>query len=347
LVQGLTRIAIGLGLLGYLGLGALRSAASPGQAHQSIVQRPGAAIPHSFTIRPSSVTLAENETQRFGVTNAEGKAVAVRWNVSGLDCSGLACGTIDDDGTYQAPHSLSEPLDVVLEGVLVSDPKHSLQTRIHLAPAGLAGISTNTSVATGTKEPTGAAVSPGSEPSRDLVSGAQEGTDGSSRQLLEVTYGDGQLSINAENETLAAVLQLVAEKTGAVIEVPPGTGTERIFEHAGPGQANEVLTQLLTGSHFNFVIVNSPQHPSEPEQVLLSLVRADPESPAPGSTSNALTAVPQVTPETGDAAARQVSSRRPPSTQQLSPEEVEMMMQERTRELREQAQQQREQPPEQ
>lgn len=273
--------------------------------------------------------------------------MAVRWNVSGLDCSGLACGTIDDDGTYRAPHSLSEPLDVVLEGVLVSDPKHSVQTRIHLAPAEVAGVSGITSVATGTPPPAAVAVSPGSRLSPDVGSGVSEGTDVSPRQLLEVTYGDGQLSINAENETLAAVLQLVAEKTGAVIEVPPGTGTERIFEHSGPGQANEVLTQLLTGSHFNFVIVNSPQHPSQPEQVLLSLVRADPESPAPGSTSNALTAVPQVTPETGDAAAPQVSSRRPPTTQQLSPEEVEMMMQERTRELREQAQQQREQPPEQ
>jgi hypothetical protein len=86
-----------------------------------------------------------------------------------------------------------------------------------------------------------------------------------------VMYANGQLTINAENLTLAALLKLIAEKTGALIDLPPGTGGERIFEHAGPGKPNDVLTQLLNGSHFNFVIVNSPQDPNAVAQVLLTV----------------------------------------------------------------------------
>ncbi len=51
-----------------------------------------------------------------------------------------------------------------------------------------------------------------------------------------------------------------------------------------------MLTQLLNGTHFNFIIVDSPQNPNEPTQILLSLqkndgdattVSAAPPQPAP------------------------------------------------------------------
>lgn len=84
-----------------------------------------------------------------------------------------------------------------------------------------------------------------------------------------VTYRDGQLAINAENSTLAEVLQLVAEKTGALIDVPPGSGLERIVEHTGPGHTEDVLARLLNGSAFDFVIVGSSRSPRGPIQVLL------------------------------------------------------------------------------
>jgi hypothetical protein len=86
-----------------------------------------------------------------------------------------------------------------------------------------------------------------------------------------VTYRDGQLTIDAKNSTLAEVLRLVAEKSGAKIEVPPGSGLERIYEHAGPGPAQDVLVRLLNGSAYDFIIVSSPQTPNAPAQVLLSL----------------------------------------------------------------------------
>lgn len=102
-----------------------------------------------------------------------------------------------------------------------------------------------------------------------------------SKQNVPVVYADGQLTINAENMTLAEVLKLVSEKTGAIIEIPPGTGLDRIFEHTGPGRAEDVIASLLNGSPFDFVIVGSPQGTHVPTQVLLSLHKADgsPEPP--------------------------------------------------------------------
>ncbi len=112
------------------------------------------------------------------------------------------------------------------------------------------------------------------QPMPDVVAGTP-GTVVDTPPAPVVTYRDGQLAIDAENSTLAEVLNLVAEKTGAVIDVPPGGGLERIVEHTGPARAEDVLTWLLNGSHFDFVIVGSPQPPYGPTLVLLSLHGAD------------------------------------------------------------------------
>lgn len=85
----------------------------------------------------------------------------------------------------------------------------------------------------------------------------------------EVIYQEGQLSIGSKGSTLADVLKMVAQKTGAVIEVPAGSGQERVVERVGPAAADAVLTRLLTGSDFNFVILSLPRSPHIPARVLL------------------------------------------------------------------------------
>jgi hypothetical protein len=112
------------------------------------------------------------------------------------------------------------------------------------------------------------------QPLPDVVAGTP-GTVVDTPPAPVVTYRDGQLAIDAVNSTLAEVLKLVAQKTGAVIDVPPGSGLERIVEHTGPARAEDVLTSLLNGSAFDFVIVGSPQPPHGPTLVLLSLHGAD------------------------------------------------------------------------
>ncbi len=183
------------------------------------------------------------------------------------------------------------------------------------------------------------------QPMQDGIAGVPAKAGAQHPQM--VTYSDGQLTINAENVTLAAVLQMVAEKTGAEIEIPPGTGQERIFEHAGPGRAEDVLAMLLNGSPFDFVIVGSPQGTHVPTQVLLSLHKAD-DAPALAGPARPVVPVmayaPPAESPTANAAPVYVGDITPePPKEGMSPEDLGNMMKEKTRQLRERIQQQQQQ----
>jgi hypothetical protein len=320
--------AIALSVLvgfGAQGLWASTPASQPDTAstHRSSSHTPR--TPAKLSITPSGVTLSASQTQRFAVTGADGKPVAVHWDVSGLGCSGSACGTIDEDGTYRAPHVVSGGLAVILEGVLVSDPKHSVLTRIQLSPAP-APVPVSVSAPAPVAAPVAIKLS---------------------THAPLVAYQGGQLTIDAENCTLAAVLQLVAEKTGAVIDVPPGSGLDLIVEHAGPGPANDVLTQLLNGSRFNFIIVDSTQYPDEPVQVLLSVKRESSEPNTVPVAPAAVASAVEVTPSDPDAFVPvlqpQPVSAETPQKEQLPPDVIEQMMKDKARQIRENAQQQQQQ----
>ena len=178
----------------------------------------------------------------------------------------------------------------------------------------------------------------------DVVAAAPVGTAPSAQTGPVVTYRDGQLTINAEGSTLAAVLQLIAEKTGAVIEIPPGSGSERIVEHTGPGPANDVLERLLNGSPYNFIIVSSAQNSSQPAQVLLSLHGPDTPivaSAQPKPPSNPFLSTP---PEPAPDAAALPYAVDPRNFQlpkePLTPEAIGELMKEKGRQLREALQKQ-------
>jgi len=331
-----SHLAIACGLLGCLGLPrvwALPNLHQPDKASSQTSPSSGSSrsTPPRLVITPNGATLAPNQTQHFKVTDANGKSVAVHWDVSGISCSGSACGTVDGDGTYHAPQLMAKVFVVVLEGVLVSDAKHSVLTRIQLAPASVA-----------TPVPAAKA--------------AVEFSPLISHGPL-VAYQGGQLTIDAENSTLAAVLEKVAEKTGAVIDVPPGSGLDPIVEHAGPGPANDVLTQLLNGSHFNFIIVDSPQYPDEPVQVLLSVKESGDIPKSVPTPAPAVAAAAELTP--ADDGASLTAPPTPPSAQvsataapaapaeKPSPEALGQMMRDRARQIRENSQQQQPQQQEQ
>lgn len=510
------RIATAVGLLascGLFGSDGLWASNTPA-VHPLTVQRSTRAIPHRFTVHPNGATVAANQTQRFEVTDAEGKSVAVHWNVSGIGCSGLACGSIDDQGVYRTPSSLPQQREIILEGVLVSDPNYSVLAQIRLEDAGtVIANPASAEVATArTKEipapvvgrqsvagraelpalpdviaaapivvrqkvasssalpalpdaiaaaptiarqnvassvalpalPTPIAAAPviqkqnsGSRvslplpdavaaapvirrekvassiellglpvpvgaapvivrqkvasnkelpalplpvsaapvvekqppvisaallplssaaaapavgiqnlavrgalpPMADLALAAPQGSALSTQHAPVVSYRDGQLTIDADNSTLAAVLKMVAEKTGSVIDIPPGTGLERIVQHSGPGRAEDVLAHLLNGSPFDFIIVGSPQRPHDPAEVLLFLHGADApvEQAAQAKTFDSpLLYTPPERAPLGPLFAKPVI---PPQTQPLTPEVREQMMKDYARQLREHPQQ--------
>jgi hypothetical protein len=551
-------IAVAVGLLA--GCGSALGASTTTNAVPGVltVRRSMRAAPHRLIVHPSGATLVANQTQRFGVTDAHGNPVAVRWNVSGIGCSGSSCGTIDEQGVYHPPSSLPQPGIITVEGVLVSDPNYSVLTEVRLEaadtvaanptaqapvrkmqeiaapaverqpiasraalpplpnaiaaapgigkqnassvrsvlplpnavaaapvveagkvardrelppvpnaiaaapaverqtvarngelpplprvvpatpaidkqsvssrgalpplphavgaapeigkqkvvhsielplpnvvaaaprierrdvartielplvpnaigaapevggssvansgksrplpqmvasvspPAPIYSEKTQPSAAVVRQKPAGGAALP---PMQDVVAAAPTGS-ASNTHAPAVTYSDGQLTINAENLTLAAVLQLVAEKTGAVIDVPPGTGLERIFEHAGPGRAEDVLASLLNGSPFDFVIVGSPQRQHAPTQVLLSLHSADDKNaslPPPPKTLGS--PAPWTPPPPADTASVYIppdldGRDLEPPKEPLAPEVLDRLMKERTKQLRERMQQQ-------
>lgn len=86
-----------------------------------------------------------------------------------------------------------------------------------------------------------------------------------------VAFVDGKLSIVAENSTLGDVLNAVKNLTSADVEYPPSAASERIYAYVGPGSPRDVLTSLLTGSKFDYVILGGANDPNSIESVILSV----------------------------------------------------------------------------
>ncbi len=543
----------------------LSASTTPVSGPRLIVHRSTRDVAHKFSIRPDGAKVTANQALRFEVTDINGNPVAVRWNVSGLDCFGASCGSIGEDGVYRTPSTLHQAHVVTVEGVLVSNPTYSVLTRVEILPASSAtsaprstptfasspipespqltaaivadrsnkpdlapslsstitgpppsfnfveGVRSfarpplpnavaappalgpgsfsphavslplqnvvaaapsveSSAIARGASPlslPTPVAAAPQVDtrrslhkaslaplpkvtaappdiqqlsiesdfsplpvlavapPPRQVKTDKESASPSSSNylakavappiidaqkidvglqsapaqssspksssygrgQILEpstasalkktnaqratlepmpeepkaasekpggaapdapgVSYRGGQLTIDAQNSTLADVLHQVAEKTGAEIDIPPGTGLERIVAHDGPGLAQDVLAQLLNGSPYDFIIVSSPQSPNAPAQVLLSLHRPDtvadrkPELPKAPAVSSLWTP-PAPVPGTPTVYLPLDPGTLPPK-EAMTPEVLGQLMREKGQALREQIQQQ--QPP--
>jgi hypothetical protein len=99
-------------------------------------------------------------------------------------------------------------------------------------------------------------------------------------QPPQVSYLNGQLTIISRNSTLADILHSVAHLTGAAIELPPGTGFERVAGRMGPGPARNVLAELLNGSRYDYVMVASTTNPGGLRHVILTPKAAGGEGPS-------------------------------------------------------------------
>ena len=87
---------------------------------------------------------------------------------------------------------------------------------------------------------------------------------------VEVSFSHGKLRIWADKATLAEVLAEVRRSTGAEMTMPPGAGQDPIIADLGPAPAREVLSELLYGSTFNFVIVGADNDPSQLRGIFLT-----------------------------------------------------------------------------
>lgn len=113
----------------------------------------------------------------------------------------------------------------------------------------------------------------------------------------EVTFSSGQLTITAHNSTLGDILRAVRNSTGAVVEVP-ANATERVAGNFGPGPARDVLSSLLNGSHFNYVLLGSATSADALERVILTVKSgATGQAAANAETASATPPAPANNPE--------------------------------------------------
>jgi hypothetical protein len=81
---------------------------------------------------------------------------------------------------------------------------------------------------------------------------------------------DGKLlTIDAENSSLGEIMLGIRSRTGASIDMPASTNRERIAVHLGPAPIREVLSSLLYGTDFNYVVQSSEDDDSALGKVIL------------------------------------------------------------------------------
>ncbi len=86
----------------------------------------------------------------------------------------------------------------------------------------------------------------------------------------EVVWDGSLLTINAENSTLSDILVAVRARTGAAIDLPPGAASERMAARLGPAPIREVLTSLLSGTNYDYIIQASDTNDNEIASVMLT-----------------------------------------------------------------------------
>jgi hypothetical protein len=115
----------------------------------------------------------------------------------------------------------------------------------------------------------------------------------------QVSYLNGQLTIQSTNSTLSDILNAVRARTGAQIDAPAGFGGERVATRLGPGPARDVLIALLSGSKYGYVILGAPNSPGAVQKVMVT----GPQNAAPGGP------------------ATMSASRTPPPASEVEPDE--------------------------
>jgi hypothetical protein len=83
----------------------------------------------------------------------------------------------------------------------------------------------------------------------------------------QVSFQNGQLTIDAPNSTLGDILRAVKKQTGADIEIPDAQ--DRVVTHLGPGPARVIVAELLNGSKFNYVLLGSPEDANALTRIVL------------------------------------------------------------------------------
>jgi len=93
---------------------------------------------------------------------------------------------------------------------------------------------------------------------------------GTATPRLTVSYTDGKLTIDANNDRLGDVIEAIRLRVGLSVELPAEPMDDRVFDHVGPAPLRDALTQFLYGSGLNYVIQTSYDDPQSVTKLILS-----------------------------------------------------------------------------
>jgi hypothetical protein len=91
-----------------------------------------------------------------------------------------------------------------------------------------------------------------------------------------VVWDTNGLRINASNSSLQQILREVSTETGSKVEGP--VPDQRVYGEYGPGQARDVLSQLLQGSGYNILLAGDLGK-GAPREIVLSPRQSGPVNP--------------------------------------------------------------------
>jgi len=143
-----------------------------------------------------------------------------------------------------------------------------------------------------------------------------------------VAWDSQGLRINAANSSLEQIMKDVSTATGAKVE---GLGNDqRVFGAYGPGQARDVLSQLLQGSGYNVLMIGD-QGQGAPREIMLTLRQAAGAQPPSG----ARTAAPPADEDSDldEPPPQQEGNPMRPGAQPRTPQQIQQEMQQRQQQI--------------
>jgi hypothetical protein len=87
---------------------------------------------------------------------------------------------------------------------------------------------------------------------------------------VEISFQDGRLRLVSNKASLAEVLNEIRAQLNADIVVPAGAEQEVVAVALGPSTPRDVISKLLDGSRYNFIIVGTDADANQVERVVLS-----------------------------------------------------------------------------
>jgi hypothetical protein len=99
----------------------------------------------------------------------------------------------------------------------------------------------------------------------------------------QVTLQGGSLAVNANNSSLSEILKDVETSSGMTVD--GFDKDQRVFGVYGPGTPRDVLSDLLDGAGYNFLMVGTTNAGTPRAIVLSARSNAPVSAPQPGSTS--------------------------------------------------------------